>query len=108
MNGLRTFLLFAILVPVTLLAQQVNIDFDKEADFTKYRTYAYQVCRRVENPLVDKRIVRELESRIVMEGLIRAEADPDVNVTYHSSNLGNSLSTPHLGLWLRKRLVLGT
>ena len=97
----------AILLPVTVLAQQVNIDFNKEADFTKYKTYAYQVCHRVENPLVDKRIVR-LESRILMEGLIRAEADPDVNVTYHSSNLGIRCQHQHLGLWLRKRLVQGT
>lgn len=85
-NGRRALLLFAIMRPVTVLAQQVNIDFDKEADFTKYKTYAYQVCHRVENPLVDKRIVKELESRIAMEGLIRTEADPDVNVTYHSSS----------------------
>jgi hypothetical protein len=73
------------MLPVAVLAQQVNIDFDRDADFTKYKTYAYQVCHRVENPLVDKRIVKELESRIAMEGLIGAEADPDVNVTYHSS-----------------------
>jgi hypothetical protein len=73
------------MLPVAVLAQQVNTDFDKDADFIKYKTYAYQVCHRVENPLVDKRIVKELESRIAMEGLTVAEADPDVNVTYHSS-----------------------
>jgi hypothetical protein len=73
------------MLPVAVFAQQVNIDFDRDADFTKYKTYAYQVCHRVENPLVDKRIVKELESRIAMKGLIRAEADADVNVTYHSS-----------------------
>jgi hypothetical protein len=73
------------MLPVAVLAQQVNTDFDKDADFSKYKTYAYQVCHRVENPLVDKRIVKELESRVAMEGLTVAEADPDVNVTYHSS-----------------------
>jgi hypothetical protein len=72
-------------LPVAVRAQQVNIDFDRDADFTKYKSYAYQVCHLVENPLVDKRIVKELESRMAMEGLIRAEANPDVNVTYHSS-----------------------
>lgn len=85
MNGLWAFLVLAIMLPVAVRAQQVNIDFDKDADFTKYKTYAYQVCHRVENPLVDKRIVNELKSRIAMAGLIRTEADPDVNVTYHSS-----------------------
>jgi hypothetical protein len=73
------------MLPAAVFAQQVNIDFDRDADFTKYKTYAYQVCHRIENPLVDKRIVKEIESRIALEGLTRAEADPDVNVTYHSS-----------------------
>jgi hypothetical protein len=73
------------MLPVAVRAQQVNIDFDRDADFTKYKTYAHQICHRVENPLVDKRIVKELESRIAMKGLIRAQAAADVNVTYHSS-----------------------
>jgi hypothetical protein len=72
-------------LPVAVRAQQVNIDFDRDADFTKYKSYAYQVCHLVENPLVDKRIVKELESRMAMEGLILAQANPDLNVTYHSS-----------------------
>lgn len=84
-GGLRAFLLFAVILPAAVFAQKVNIDFDRDADFTKYKTNAYQVCHRVENPLVDKRIVKELESRVAIEGLSRAESDPDVNVTYHSS-----------------------
>lgn len=84
-GGVRAFLLFAVILPAAVFAQKVNIDFDRDADFTKYKTYAYQVCHRVENFLVDKRIVKELESRVAIEGLSRAESDPDVNVTYHSS-----------------------
>jgi hypothetical protein len=83
--GLRAVLLFTILLPTAVFAQKVNVDFDRDADFTKYNTYAYQVCHRVDNPLVDKRIVKELESRIGLEGLVPAGANPDLNVTYHSS-----------------------
>ena len=83
--GIRAFMLFSIVLPVAAFAQKVNIDFDRDVDFTKYKTYAYQVCHQVENPLVDKRIVKELESRVAIEGLRRAESDPDVKVTYHSS-----------------------
>jgi hypothetical protein len=85
-KNLCAFLLLAVIaLPAAALAQQVNTDFDKGADFTQYKTYAYQVCHRVDDQLVDKRIVRELENRLAMEGLSKAEADPDVNVTYHSS-----------------------
>jgi hypothetical protein len=84
-NVLRALLLCFVLLPAAVFAQKVNVDYDREADFTKYKTFAYQVCHRAENPLVDKRIVTELKSRVANEGLSLAETNPDVNVTYHSS-----------------------
>ena len=75
----------AVLPATTALAQQVNYDFDRDADFSKYKTFAYQVCMKIENPLVDKRIVAGLENALALEGLTKAEGDADVNVTYHSS-----------------------
>ena len=83
----RTALLFAaaVLPATTALAQQVNYDFDRSADFSKYKTFAYQVCMRIDNPLVDKRIVAGLENALALEGLTKAGGDADVNVTYHSS-----------------------
>lgn len=79
------FVLAAALLPVSARAQQINHDFDRSADFGKYRTFAYQVCMRIENPLVDKRIVAALENALTLEGFTKAEGDADVNVTYHSS-----------------------
>jgi hypothetical protein len=78
-------LLAATVSPATALAQQVNTDFDRDADFSKYKTFAYIVCMRIENPLVDKRIVTGLENTLALKGLTKAEGDSDVNVTYHSS-----------------------
>jgi hypothetical protein len=78
-------LLAATVVPATARAQQVNTDFDQNADFGKYKTFAYTVCMRIENPLIDKRIVAGLENAVVLKGLTKAERDPDVIVTYHSS-----------------------
>lgn len=83
----RTALAFAaaVLPATTALAQQVNYDFDRSADFSKYKTFAYKVCMRIDNPLVDKRIVASLENALALEGLTKADGDADVNVTYHSS-----------------------
>lgn len=83
----RTALLLAaaVLPATTALAQQVNYDFDRSADFSKYKTFAYQVCMRIENPLVDKRIVAALENTLALKGFTKADGDADVNVTYHSS-----------------------
>ncbi|HLG54286.1 MAG TPA: DUF4136 domain-containing protein [Vicinamibacterales bacterium] len=86
MNIARVGLLLAATVlPATALAQQVNYDFDRDADFGKYKTFAYKVCMRIENPLVDKRIVTALENTLGRAGFTRAEGDADVNITYHSS-----------------------
>jgi hypothetical protein len=86
MNIVRVALLLAATVaPATAIAQQVNTDFDRDADFSKYKTFTYTVCMRIENPLVDKRIVTALENTLALKGLTKAERDPDVNVTYHSS-----------------------
>lgn len=86
-NMVRTALLLAaaVLPATTALAQQVNYDFDRSADFSKYKTFAYQVCMRIENPLVDKRIVAALENTLALKGFTKADGDADVNVTYHSS-----------------------
>lgn len=82
---LSALLLCFVLLPAAVFAQKVNVDFDREADFTKYKTFAYQICHRVENPLVDKRIVTELKGRLANEGLSLTERNADLNVTYHSS-----------------------
>jgi hypothetical protein len=78
-------LLVATVLPATALAQQVNFDFDRDADFSKYKTFAYTVCMRIDDPLVDKRIVAHLEKALALEGLTKASGDGDVNVTYHTS-----------------------
>ncbi len=83
--GQVALVLAATLSPAIALAQQVNFDFDRDADFSKYNPFAYTVCMRIDNPLVDKRIVAALENALVLEGLAKASSDADVNVTYHSS-----------------------
>ena len=90
LSGVRAFLVIAILLPSAILAQKVNVDFDHDVDFAKYKTYAYEVCHRVENTLVDKRIVAELDSRVGIEGLSRAESNPDVNITFWMTNASRS------------------
>ena len=84
--AVRTALaLAAAMLSATAFAQQVNYDFDRSADFSRYKTFAYKVCMNIDNPLVDKRIVAGLENVLALEGLTKADGDADVNVTYHSS-----------------------
>ena len=74
--AVRTALaLAAAMLSATAFAQEVNYDFDRSTDFSKYKTFAYKVCMNIDNPLVDKRIVAGLENVLALEGLTKADGD---------------------------------
>lgn len=42
---------------------------DRDAELSKYNTFAYTVCVRIDNPLIDKRIVAAPSTpRVVVDG----------------------------------------
>ncbi len=68
---------------------QVNTDYDLEADFTRYRTFAWAEGsgggddHRVNNDLMDQRFRRAVESELVSRGMEKATSgQPDVFVGY--------------------------
>jgi len=68
--------------PMLLLAQQVTYDFDKSADFTKYKTYGTKDGTKVGQPLIDERIVNAIDTQMTAKGFTKS-ANPDVFVIYH-------------------------
>ena len=68
---------------------QVAYDYNPEADFTRYRTFAWAEGSgsgddsRVNNDLVDQRFLRAIESELVSRGMEKtASGQPDVFVGY--------------------------
>jgi len=83
---------FAMTVGVALLgtiaaAKSVTYDYNRGADFTRYRTYAWTRGTEVRDELNNARIVRAVDAQLTAKGLTRAEpsASPDVLVAYHAS-----------------------
>ena len=83
---------FAIAVSVMLLgtiglAQSTNYDFDRAANFSRYRTYAWTSGTELTDDLNHARVVRAIERELLSKGLARvdASANPDVLVAYHAS-----------------------
>jgi len=68
--------------PALLLAQKVSYDFEKSADFTKYKTYAQKDGTKVGQPLIDDRIVKAIDTELTAKGLTKS-ANPDVFIVYH-------------------------
>jgi hypothetical protein len=72
-----------VLVPALALAQKTSYDFDKGADFSKFKTYALKEGTPVGQQLIDDRIVAAIESQLGAKGLTKSAANPDLVVVYH-------------------------
>jgi hypothetical protein len=80
----RSIVLSACLVlPALVQAQKTSYDFDRAADFAKFRTYAWKEGTPGGERFLDKRIVSAIDSQLAARGLTRTEANPDLYVLYH-------------------------
>ena len=68
-------------------AQTVSYDYNRAANFSKYRTYAWSRGAELADELVHARIVRAIDGALAGKGLTRVEpgGNPDVLVAYHTS-----------------------
>lgn len=89
-SRLRTSLLTACLTLSAMLAmpafaQTVKVDYDRDVDFSTFKTYAWQEGRSGANPLVDKRIVQAIDAQLSAKGWTRVESSPNALVTYRAA-----------------------
>ena len=79
-----------------VLALTVNVDYDKDADFSNIKTFAWVEGTYAPNPLVHQRIVNAIKYHLSMSGLTETDENPDVLVTYHGSTKEElSIDTTH-------------
>jgi hypothetical protein len=75
------------LVATGAAAQNVTYDFDKTAEFSAFKTYAWVRGTNLSDELNHKRIVNAVDAQLAAKGLVKADssAQPDVLVAYHAS-----------------------
>lgn len=75
------------LAGTVVFAQSVTYDFDRSADFTKFKTYTWVRGTNLNDELNHKRIMRAVDVQLSARGFSRVEAsgNPDVLVAYHAS-----------------------
>lgn len=68
-------------------AQQVSYDYDMDAPFSTYRTYAWVKGHEIDDPINHKRILAAIDSQLTVKGLrqVAVTDNPDVLVAYHAS-----------------------
>jgi hypothetical protein len=81
-------LLLLALLPASPLAAKVRVDYDRNADFESYRTYAWKATPDTsldeDYPDIHARIVKGVEYYLTEGDLIEDEENPDLWVTYHA------------------------
>jgi hypothetical protein len=73
---------------VTAYAQDVRYNFDKQADFSQFKTYKWVTLKgaQVPNDLVDMQIKAAIDTELATKGLKRTEAETaDLYVGYQSA-----------------------
>ena len=73
----------AILVVAGCSTLEVSTDYDKAADFTKYRTYKWGQAEEIKNTIVKKRIEAAVDRQLASKGLKKVESGPDLAVFVH-------------------------
>ena len=70
-----------------LCAQSVTYDFDRSANFSRFKTYTWVRGTNLNDQLNHQRIVRAVDAQLTARGFSRVEAasNPDVLVAYHAS-----------------------
>ena len=76
-----------LLISSGVFAQKVSTDFDNEAEFSKYKTYAWAKGAPARDPLMHQRIVAAIDAQLVAKGLKQVDPDknPDAYVLYQAS-----------------------
>ena len=80
--------LAAVLIAGPAFAQKIYIDYDKEYDGTKNKTFAWgpeEATLAEVDPFLHAKILDTLKGYITESGITEVESDPDVYVTYHGS-----------------------
>jgi len=84
------FLIGFLCCAVSALGQKVSFDYDKGADFSKYKTYAWTVGTPVGGKTLDMYITQAIDHEMEAKGMQRIETpkDADLLITYHASGTG--------------------
>jgi Domain of unknown function (DUF4136) len=85
-----TFLAIALLLfgGKAAVAQDIRYDFDRDKDFSKYRTYKWVPIKGADRPddLTDKQLTAAIDTELARKGLTKTDSDnADIYVGYQTA-----------------------
>jgi hypothetical protein len=87
------------LLGTAALAQDVKVDFDKDANFAAVKTFDIKIGTSWNNQISEKRVTDEIAQSLVEKGWKRVDANPDALVLLHgATEKQKSLNTFYSGM----------
>jgi hypothetical protein len=99
--GMRVVVGLCFLLTVSAaFAGNVNVDFDKGTDFSKYKTYAFAEGTPTPETLTNQRIEAAIDAQMAAKGLTKVASNADLTVVYHCAvTQKTQLNTTNMGGW---------
>jgi hypothetical protein len=98
MRRLTLVVVALVLVGAAALAQDVKTDFDKNANFGAFKTFAVKIGTSWNNSISEKRVTDEVTQTLTEKGWTKTDANPDALVLLHgATEKQKSLNTFYSG-----------
>ena len=114
--GLALFCFLLLSNAAAVRAQDVAVDFDRGANFSRFKSYSWASGVPAKNPLIDEQIKAAVDERLAAKGLRRVGEGGDLSVMYFAAvdrdlqvataewmNTGNWLSQTESGISVRSQ-----
>ena len=86
MNKAKLLLGLVALCFATIVWARIEVHFDRNVDFSQYKTYAWQQGTPAADPLMQGRIERAVSAQLQVAGLSEASSAPDLKVITNASS----------------------
>lgn len=85
MRRVFSVVILSLLLSTLALAQKINTDWDRSANFSTYHTYMWETSPHPAHGLWHQRIVDAVDQQLQAKGLTKVDSNPDVWVVYSNS-----------------------
>ncbi len=85
MKRIFAIVVLGLLVSTAAVAQKINVDWDRQANFSQYHTYMWQPSPHPAKGFWDQRITDAVDKQLDAKGLTKVDSNPDLRVVYSNS-----------------------
>ena len=85
MKRIFAIVVLGLLVSSVAVAQKIDVDWDRQANFSNYHTYMWQKSPHPAKGFWDQRIIDAVDKQLQVKGLTKVDSNPDLWVVYSNS-----------------------